>query len=417
MPSRLLRTALLGAVASTLAVTPAHARKITPPPVTPAGEVSWIAGGAPVNDGSDPLRIFEPSYMDRSPSVTLDQALTQARRFDVIWATAKTYTPYVAQMKAANPNLRLIVYMNGALADTPTSFPEDWYGHDAAGHKVTTAVWNLYVMDPTNPGWVQSRIDVCKKLLDKTGYDGCGLDNMSTAITGSGYVSAAVINPHTGLPWTGDQYLKATAAIVTAVRSATGKPVYANGVSNGPKYFDVTGPTSQELAAADGAMSEGFLRNGRDAITAGPRTEAQWKANVDMLVDAEAKNAQILAITKVWGGGTDDQKNAWHRFALSSFLLGASGHSRFSFTYSDPGDQRAWNAYWDTHLGAPTGAYVRDAAGFYSRPFEHGVVVVNPQAWTVHVTLPQPMQGLTGAPVTSLDLPAHSGDVYVPAGS
>jgi hypothetical protein len=72
------------------------------------------------------------------PNMTLERAVRTARAFDVVAGTRQTFSPYVAEMKAANPNLQLFVYLNGVYAQFSegSRYPESWYAHDANGNRV-----------------------------------------------------------------------------------------------------------------------------------------------------------------------------------------------------------------------------------------------------------------------------------------
>src|SRR5690606_32315587 len=113
--------ALGAALATTLAAgaTLAPSAGAAPRPVT----ISWERRGTPSNHGATPAKAWSPQYMDRSGvEVTREKAIADAQQFDVIWAKPRTYMKYVADMKAANPKLKLIAYANGSQADTPTEF-------------------------------------------------------------------------------------------------------------------------------------------------------------------------------------------------------------------------------------------------------------------------------------------------------
>src|SRR5205807_8782500 len=45
-------------------------------------------------------------------AVTLDQAVNDARTLDLIIARKGTFTPYVSAMRAANPGVKVLVYLN-----------------------------------------------------------------------------------------------------------------------------------------------------------------------------------------------------------------------------------------------------------------------------------------------------------------
>lgn len=113
----------------------------------------------------------------------------------------------------------------------------------------------------------------------------------------------------------------------------------------------------------------------------------------------------------MWAEGTQAEKDAWHRFALASFLLGADGSARFYFTYDEATEPTTYLPWWDTSLGAPSGPYLRRSDGVYSREFAQGRVYVNPTSRTRTIALGGTFTTLTGAPVTSLTLGPTSAEV------
>lgn len=351
--------------------------------------------------------------MDRGAEITHAQAVEEAKRFDVVIAKPKTYAPYVADMRAANPKLVLLAYYNGTFvsANEGDTYPESWYVRDADGNKVQSVRWDNYMMDPSNPGWVDDRKRACEQLLLSSGYDGCGLDVLGTTpVTDGSFVTARPINASTGQPWTPAEWLDATTKLGAAVGDYVARPVYGNGVGNGPRYFEPAYPSRQLLTGLDGAMAEGFLRSGRSPLDVYP-TVAEWKAHVDMLVDAGSLGGRLVVVTKAWNTGTAAQKDELHKFALATFLLGNDGSSRFSFQYEEGDNPAAGHPWWNTRLGAPTGGYTAKSNGVYQRNFERGRVLVNPTTNTVKVSLGATFTALGGARVTSLTLAPHSGEV------
>src|SRR4051812_48761491 len=69
-----------------------------------------------------PLLTWMPEQFGTGHSYTHDQAIAAAQRYDVIVAFPKAFQAYVADMRAANPNLVLIAYSNGMFV-TPKQGP------------------------------------------------------------------------------------------------------------------------------------------------------------------------------------------------------------------------------------------------------------------------------------------------------
>ena len=78
----------------------------------------------------------------KAQTPTLAQALAAAHDYDLILATKNSYAPYVAQMRQANPDLKIVAYLNGTYAqsDQASAYPESWYARAADGSKVRSKV-------------------------------------------------------------------------------------------------------------------------------------------------------------------------------------------------------------------------------------------------------------------------------------
>jgi hypothetical protein len=336
-----------------------------------------------------------------------------AREYDVVSALPDQVNQWVPAMKEANPRLVLLAYMNGAFArkNQATAFPASWYLRNAAGQKLTSSGWGNYLMNPVEPGWIENRVAFCQSVLTTSGYDGCFVDMLGTAPVEGGYLAEGLpIDPRTGAVWTKADWLTATTNIEVRIKSALGtRPVIGNGLSHGARYFDATAPASSLVDAADGALAEQWLRkSGASATTY--RTEAEWRQDVDLLVDAEARGRRPMVMVKLFTTATPEQQASWRRYALASFLLGTSGAGGFSFQ-TDSGVAAPLGMLEGTAIGAPVGPYAQ-VGGAYVRPFSAGLAVVNPTSEPVLVPVDAIYRSLTGATVEGLlTLPPNSGDV------
>jgi hypothetical protein len=360
---------------------------------------------------------FAPIYMGTHWSMTAAQAVTIAQEFDVIAAQASVFPKYIAAMKVANPTLRVVAYINGTfdLKSGGTSYPAAWYETSAAGARIRSAFGN-YLLDPANTGWEQTVAAQCTAAITKSHYDGCFIDTLGTAPLDAGYVTGLPINPATHAVWTGTDWLTATSAIAAAVRAANpGAVVVANGLANGAKYFSTTGATSALLSPVGVGMAELWLRPPGAAATKFPSV-TKWLANVNMLEDAESHGQSILTTTKLWVTATAAQQTQWHKFALSSFLLGAGGLSYFSFLESRPNAALVQDYAWDhVNIGIPSGPYAQNGS-LYERSFSNGIVAVNPTSAPATITFAGTYTNLDGTAVTSETLAPDSGDVFLQVG-
>lgn len=343
---------------------------------------------------------------------TLTEAKAHAQRFDRITAVPGAYKGMVPDMKAVNSRLRVLVYMNGTFAQQSQGslYPSSWYLKDANGRKVTSKNHGNYLMNPNNAGWQKDRANFCLKQLEATGYDGCTLDMLGSAPLDPGYLTALPINPATGKVFTEAAWVKATAGVADAVKSAVGtRPVIANGLRSGAQYFASTAPSEVLLDAADGGVAEAWLRAASWSITKF-RDEATWKQDVDMLVDAESRGDGVYTLTKVWTSGTAAQKDAWHEYSLASFLLGAGPRSGFGFSYASSDSPTRDHAWWTLSLGSPSAKYGK-SGGVYQRPYGNGKVLVNPTDASVKVSLGGTYVDLRGNKMTAVNMSPNSGKV------
>ena len=383
--------------------TPQPADTAAPSPTPPANALRrWVAtngGGA------------------NAQSPTLAQALAVARTSDLVLATKNSYPPYVAQMRQANPALRLVVYTNGiyAQSDQGSAYPDSWYARAADGSKVRSKKFGNYLMDPTSAGWIQSRVQTCAQWTAATHYDGCYLDMLGNATMGAGYDTAAPINAATHQPWSSTQWIAATSNLAAnVVRANPSLLVVGNGLANGTQYFDpASGPTSTLLTTLPGANAQGFIRSESDAVTTF-RSVSAWKNDINMLANAGQRGRFVMAMTKIDGNGTAAQVQQIHRYALASFLLGTDGTQYFYFSPNGNNDGINAPDTPDDHVdpGMPTAAYAALANGAYVRPFSGGYVAVNPTAAAVTVSLGATYFDLDGHAVQQAVLAPHSGMVF-----
>jgi len=401
LTSRIHRIALLAIVTTTLMVPP-----------TPAASAATPGGNA--------LKRWAAT-MGGPQELTRDQALHAERSFDVIVGLPRTYDVYAADMRAANPDLKLIAYMNGAYAQSGqgTDFPDAWYARDQAGAKVVSAEWGNFFMNVGHPGWVDRVSQECAARTATAGWSGCYLDMLGMGTLTAGYVSAPPVNPATGMVWTKPELATANSRLAAQVQGANpNRYVVANGLGSGNQYFGPTwGPTSKLLDGVPGGNAQGFIRGANAPIDAFPSVKG-WKMDVDMLVDAAARGRSVFTMTRIWGiPATQEQKDAVHRFTLASFLLGTDGN-QYLF-WSDDGDQGAdpqRHRYEDIFVGAPLAPYSALTSGAYLRRFEAATVVVNPTTQPVTVDLGSDMTSLAGVRRRIVSLPARTGDVFTPGG-
>jgi hypothetical protein len=370
------------------------------PTTTTVGPTTTTTGGGPTTTTTQPppppggsILFNAPDQLGVDQPITLTSALATARSTSFITANpgrAMAYGPYLAAMRAANPGLHLILYINGAMAQRTqgSSFPDSWYAHNAAGQKITNPVWGNYEMDITaGSPWIANRVSTAQALLAADHFDGVFLD-----VLGLGGFIGNPVHPGTSTPWTSTEWLAADHGVAMAVKAglAPGAWVMANGLGNGSRFYG-SPPSSGILAGITGADAEGFL--GGD-----------WLSNIHMLGTA---GAVIQTNNKF------NASDRWHRFTLASFALGTNGVDSYFYLAASNSDPDVPDSYQPAAaaLGTFTGSVTALPGGAYSRSFTNGMAVANPTNAAVSVTFPGPMTNLDGSMVTSEVLAPQSGDL------
>lgn len=363
-------------------------------------------------------RTWAPTHMSPAHAYTSAEATTLARRFDLVVGLPSAFDGLVPAMKSANPRLDVLAYVNATFVPSSLggAYPSSWYAKDSTGRRITSAEFGNLLMEPSSLGWRNQAINDCRSRSAAAGYDGCMADMLTMGIFGRDYVTALPVNPATGSTYTQLQWREQLVALGRKYSTdLAGLVIGANTVQNGRRYLRHEVSSKPLALSVPAPLMEDFLRGGATAVDDYP-AEAGWLDDVRTLQDLEANGRAALLTTKVWSPGTVAQKNAWHRYSMASFLLGANGLSFYAFTSdrTQEGATGANHAYtMPRNLGASTSAMTREPAGYYKREFANGMAVVNPTSAPVSLTLAKPHRRLGGAVVTSLVLPAHSGDVLV----
>jgi hypothetical protein len=355
-----------------------------------------------------------PEFMAKGYTPTLTQALAQAKAFTyIISPTVNMYKSYLAQMRAANPALKVLYYVNGTFVypQELSSTPSTYFQLDSAGNKIQSKGFGNYLMNPTNASWLANREQKCANGIASSGDDGCFLDTMGPAPVTPTYVSSMPYNAAMKANWTTTQWLAQSAKNGAAIKAylGAGRLVFVNGLQNGISYFDTVAPTSQILSGVDGGLVELFVRPPGACITCYHKA-VDWQKDVDMLVDLAKRGKPVLTVTKVWTAGTTAQFDSWDQYAIATFLLGYGGNEYYHFrTDTLPS---AFNPMWSVDLGAPTAGYYA-TGGYFRRDFANGIVLANPNTSSFTVNLGATYKLLNGTLATAVTLAANTGLVLI----
>jgi Ca2+-binding RTX toxin-like protein len=366
----------------------------------PAGSKSYV----PTQGGPDSEQVY-----------TNAEAAALARRFDLIVGLKTTFraTGLTPTMRVANPNLKLIVYTNGTHASPSeaSGMSESWFAHGVNGARVMNVPFGNYVMNPRSTGWRNYVVAECVDFMNRMGADGCYLDDLGVGNLTTNF-SQVPVDPNTGAKYTDAGWMEATSSLAGHVNTALPtKLVFGNGLNNGVRYF---GPAQswRMTAATDGADAEGFAR-GQSQPVATYRNEADWKLDVDMLVDAGTRGKSVLATTKVWVPASASVVDRLHRYTYATFLLGTNGNSYFNFNARGPGKADVVRALDLLDLGHPTASYAK-VGGVYKRAWSKGIVYVNPTTVPVTVSLGGQYTNLAGTTVSNFTLQPNTAEIVKP---
>ena len=363
-------------------------------------------------------RTWAPTYMADAHVYSRSEAVAVARRFDLVVAMPIAFAPHVAAMRATNPRLRILAYSNATLAvpGTVGGLPESAFAHDLRGHRIVSARWGSYLMEPSSPAWRRAATRQCRHRAALGGYDGCLVDMMTLGIFSRGLVGALPVVPGTGRVYSEWQYRDQLLRLGRRYTASTpGLDLVANVMENGYRYWAAP-VTSRPLALRmPGAQMEDFLRGAGDPVTSVP-VGADWRRDFRVVRDLGRHHVLGLFTTKLWVGASRAQVARWQAYAMATFLLGSDGRSYFAFTSSRT---RAGATGADLPYRMPKrlGASLRPArlleSGAMKRRFEHGVAVVNPTRHWSEVHLGRSYRTLGGRRVHRLTLAPGTGDVLV----
>ena len=295
--------------------------------------------------------------------LTLQVAQQTAQESDVVSATPGELTKYAAAMKAANPKVILLAYVNGGYskAGSAGSLPASEYLRNAAGGYITSTTWHNVLMNPLSAAWQASVTAQCRAALSGT-VSGCWLDQVSCAPLTASFDTAQPIDSSTGAAYTKSAWAAAVARELTSITTALGAPVYSNTYCSGPSYYGFP------MSAANTATSTGFeAEHWFTATAANAENTKTWQQGIDMMIDAQA-HGKVVTVS-----GDYPTTGTWPAYITASYMLGNNGAALTTYPASVA-----------VSLGAPTQT-AASVAGYqhgsvYARAYQSGMVIVNPTA-------------------------------------
>lgn len=321
------------------------------------------------------------------------------------------HNPDVNKIKKYNPDIHVVMYQN-LKASTPTRVDwgtvnqhEDWFMHstdslnkdDRIQFKFSSDLW---LMNITNPEYVNHWINLATEKLSKNNYDGIFCDD-ANQILQPGYF-ADPLPPD----YSDEVMSQAVYDMLKKIKEALpDKIVIFNGLFkiNQGQYTGV-----RNLEVTDGGTKEGFvIKTNGDLIS-----EEEWKSLMDLILanSNEGKSNLLLDKSMAEGGISTESR----LFCFTSFLLVKDSTTIYGLidkqyipSNLDAGKIQYYPEY-DVDLGEPLetktsiAGYLKN--GVYERNFENGKILVNPSNSTKIVSLGQTyrlVKPIEGGAVTS----------------
>ena len=319
-------------------------------------------------------------------------------------------------LKAARPNLEVLVYQNLIASETgtddglnmsPVAYEEanlahpEWFLLNTSGQRFTLRNYSYqWAMDVGNPSYQQRWAENVIANVKAQGWDGVFIDNVNPTMKYYAEVSSVAKYP------TDVAYAAATEAALAAITPslrAAHMLVFAD-LGSWSKYSATVTPW---LKYVDGAMEEMFVKFGSTAGT-GYRDESEWMTQLNELRETQRQGKVFLAVTH---SASNDEAAAL--YGWTSVLLGAEGKAAYEMasTYAE----ETWFPEYDYDVGAALGAETREANGVHRRAFANGLVLVNPTAAGQAVTFGGTYSGSGLTHATGATMPPHTGLVLLKA--
>jgi Hypothetical glycosyl hydrolase family 15 len=312
-------------------------------------------------------------------------------------------------LKAANPELRVLVYKNllagqtkiDGFSATGVSYEEanlahpEWFLQNTSGQRFTLRNYSYqWAMDVGNPGYQQRWAENVSADVKAHGWDGVFIDNVNPTMKYYAEVSSVAKYPTDAVYAAATQ--SALAAITPRLRAAH-MLVFADFGS----WSDYAPTVTPWLKYVDGAMEEMFVKVG-STVGTGYRDEAEWTTQLGELKEAQQQGKVFLAVTH---STASDEAGALYGWA--SVLLGAEGKAVYEMAneYAD----ETWFPEYNYDIGAASGAESRDANGVHRRAFVNGLVLVNPTAAPQTVMFGGTYSGSGLNEAASAIMPPHTG--------
>jgi hypothetical protein len=232
-------------------------------------------------------------------------------------------------------------------------------------------------------------IQILQERLDRSGYDVGYIDG--AGLGALGVSTGPPIDPRTGLQWTNDDWISDMIEVTHRIRASVSAPLWTNGVGDAKRYYNLG--SNRVVPEYDRGFTEQYTRHSMWGVDQ-HLVPLQWVRTQDMTREIGSKYA---AITKVWVDASQEEKDRWHRHALTTFLMSAAPGAMYYFTGERATTVTPFHPYWRLarSLGAPTAeTYALGPGNLASRPYELGIAVCNPTRKDITWTADQAYRGV-----------------------
>jgi hypothetical protein len=312
-------------------------------------------------------------------------------------------------LKAADPNVKVLMYENTSSASTTPSWTgiydtgvpysqaaaNNWLLSNTSGSTFTFSGYSwLYATDIGLSAYQNTWATNVLQKLRSGPWDGVFMDDVNPTIYYHYCVTCVAKYPSDA------SYGAAMTSFVENVgpQIQDGGYLAVANIGSWPGYSSVANPWLQYLS---GAMDEEFLKWGSTAGS-GYQDPATWRTQLQEQQLAESENKIFLGVTH-----SDNTDEAAAVYGYATELLVGNGHSDFYMGADYSGE--TWFPEYGYAIGDPTGAYSVDASGVYRRVFSGGLVLVNPTTSSQTVDLGGTYSGSGVTNVSSVTMAPESG--------
>ena len=314
-------------------------------------------------------------------------------------------------LKAANPNLKILLYQEPLLArpTDPTgltvcstwnsldSSDPTWMLHDQNDDTMQDVDESgNYLMDLGNAQYQQSCVAHAIALAKQVGADGVYFDDINASV--NWYVPSGDTVPEYPTVSSWDSAETSFLTYATAQLHDNGMLSFANLGGAGT----VPGLWEQWSGIVDGSQEQAWNDWGAGSASS---VSQYWQGLLQEPIWSEAHDKYTIL-------ESDDNGEQQNTFGLASMMLVAGGWTSYCTANLDQVSDEQWYPTYTAAqtLGAPLGPYTELSDGLYERSFTDGLVVVNPTMSNATVTLPRSMvDSATGDTETTLSAAATSG--------